>query len=479
MSKQTSMKIAVAALVTCSLCLCGAVHGTEAGEGEEIALLKRTSKAFAAVAKKAIPAVVFIEVEKTIQAQGYGRHVDPYQFFGDDFFQRFFGAPPTPRQYRQTGQGSGFIVSRDGYILTNNHIVGDADRITVKLRDGRTFDAKLIGTDPKSDVAVIKIDGKELPVLEVGNSSALEIGEWVIAVGSPFGLTETVTVGVVSAKGRSNIGMAEYEDFIQTDAAINPGNSGGPLLNIDGQVIGINTFIVTRSGGYMGIGFAIPIDMAWAIKEQLVEKGTVVRGYVGIVIRDVDEDLAEQFGLKEPGGILIDQVVEGSAGDKAGLKHGDIVLKLNGKPIENSGAFRNTIASNPPGTVFKLTLFREGKASTVSVETGTLGGEKVLVEGADDLFDVLGMTVDELAPELAEQLGYEEGQGVVVTQVERGGQAAARGIRPGHLITSVGQKDVSDVGEFVEAVRRTKRGGKVLLRILGERYAHYITMTVE
>ncbi|MBM4142673.1 MAG: DegQ family serine endoprotease [Lentisphaerae bacterium] len=470
---------ALAVGIAAALAFGAAAQGKEPVAQEDVALLKRTGKAFAEVARKAIPAVVFVEVEQTVQAQGYGRPDSPYDFFGDEFFRQFFGAPSVPRQFRQRGQGSGFIITKDGYILTNNHIVGDADKITVKLRDGRSFEARLIGADPKTDVAVVKIEGKNLPVLEPGNSEELEIGEWVVAVGNPFGLTETVTVGVVSAKGRSNIGMAEYEDFIQTDAAINPGNSGGPLLNIEGKVIGMNTFIVTRSGGYMGIGFAIPINMAVSIKDQLVKSGKVVRGQIGIVIGEMTTDLARQFGLDEPRGILIQQVMENSPAEKAGLKHGDVIVELDGKPVESVGAFRNTVASNPPGTAFKLSVFRDGKARTVEVTTAALGEEAAGVEGADAVFEALGMRLENLTDEMAERFGYKKGDGVIVAQVENGGQAAQLGIRPGHLVTSVGQRDVKSVEEFVDAVNKTKRDGRILLRIVGERYAHYVTMSVE
>jgi len=260
--------------------------------------LRNTSKAFTGVAKQVIPAVVSVQVSKSIEVSsrsqfGYGSP------FGDDFFEYFFGPgyrekDRSPRKYKQRGQSSGFIISSDGYILTNNHVVGDADEIMVVLSDGRKLEARTIGTDPKTDIAVIKIAGEGLPTIELGDSDALEIGEWVIAVGNPFGLSETVTVGVVSAKGRQVRTTEDvYEDFIQTDAAINPGNSGGPLLNLDGEAIGINTMIISESGGYMGIGLAIPINMARIVKEQLISSGKVTRGYVGITMTDVNQEIKE------------------------------------------------------------------------------------------------------------------------------------------------------------------------------------------
>ena len=278
-------------------------------------------KGFSGVASKATPAVVFIQVEKQVPAGNMYSFNNPFDLFGEDFAERFFGVPRQARpgqpdrrfpnrgrqpMYKQTGQGSGFIISKDGYILTNTHVVGDVDTITVRLADGREFKAKRVGADPRTEVALIKIESEgDLPVLEIGSPEKLQIGEWVIAIGNPFGLKETLTVGVVSAKGRSNIGITDYEDFIQTDAAINPGNSGGPLLNIDGEVVGINTAIYSRSGGYMGIGFAVPIDMAMNIKDQLVANGKVTRGYVGVYLNPGEdtEEMAKSFGRSEAGGV--------------------------------------------------------------------------------------------------------------------------------------------------------------------------------
>jgi len=454
-------------------------------DSKEIELLKKTSKAFSGVAKKAVPAVVFIQVEKNVEAGGMYRspYNDPSNFFGDEFFERFFrqrGNPRGQRQSRQVvGQGSGFLISKDGYILTNNHVVGDADKIRVKLHDGRELDAKRIGSDSRSEVAVIKIEGKDFPFVELGDSAALEVGEWVIAIGTPFGLAETLTVGVVSAKGRSNIGITEYEDFIQTDAAINPGNSGGPLLNIEGKAIGINTAIFSQSGGYMGIGFAIPINMAASIKDQLVKSGKVVRGYIGIAIRDVDKDIAAQFGLEEPEGILVDSVVPGSAGEKAGLTHGDVVLKVNGEKAPSAAAFRNLAASNPPGTKFNLNVLRDGKKKDVSVATEELAEGGAASGRAQDLFKKLGLTLQNLTPDLAARFGYRMGEGVIVSEVDVDGQAAALGIAPGCLIMSVGRRKVSTVDEFVDAVKATAREGRVMLRVRTEDRAQYVILSVE
>ena len=295
-------------------------------------ILNRSSKAFVNVVKKAKPAVVHIRVEKTTSSPLRGQGGE--DIFNHPFFDQFFGPQnrqrpdrPQRREHKQRGQGSGFIISKDGFILTNNHVIEDADVIKVSLSDDREFDARLIGSDPQSDVALLKIEDPEnLPVIALGDSDALEVGEWVIAIGNPFGLSQTVTVGVVSAKGRSSVGINQYENFIQTDAAINPGNSGGPLINVHGEVVGINTALFSKTGGYMGIGFAIPINMARSIEDQLQKDGKVTRGWLGVVIQNVDKELAESFGLKEAGGILVSEVQKDSPASKAGIKQGDVIF---------------------------------------------------------------------------------------------------------------------------------------------------------
>jgi len=466
--------------------LAGQVRGD--AEENDVEILKRTSRAFSSVAKKAIPAVVFIHVEKTVEARGPsfgGQFNDPFGFFGDEFFERFFrghGRGGMPRQYRQVGQGSGFIITKDGYILTNNHVVGDADKITVRLHDGREFQAKRVGSDPKSEVAVIKIDGAEdLPFVEAGDSRSLEIGEWVIAIGNPFGLSETLTVGVVSAKGRSNIGIAEYEDFIQTDAAINPGNSGGPLLNIEGKVVGINTAIFSRSGGYMGIGFAIPIDLATAIKEQLLEKGTVTRGFLGIQLNreEVDRDMAESFGLEKAGGVLVADVVPDSPAERSGLKAGDIILEIDGKVVQNNSTFRNKVALIGPGTQAELTVFRDGEKMEVKVVIGTFPDETAVEAQASEIAGELGLTVRDLTPELARRFGYRETEGVIVAGVEQGSRAHLAGIQPGDLILSVNRQELAGVKDFNEALARGAEDRRFLLRVRNVRYSWFVPLSLD
>ena len=456
----------------------------------DIALLDRTAKAFAKVVQKARPAVVFIKVEKTIErksTQGPFHFMDPFDFFNDPFFERFFGPhfrrPQAPkRKFKQRGQGSGFIVDKRGYILTNNHVVGDADLIKVRLFDGREFKAKIVGTDPQSDVAVIKIDADEdLPILPLGDSDRIKVGEWVIAVGNPFGLNESVTVGVVSAKGRNRIGINDYEDFIQTDAAINPGNSGGPLINIMGEAVGMNTAIFSRSGGYMGIGFAIPINMAKAVMHQLIEKGKVVRGWLGVVIQEIDEELARSFGLEKPQGVLVAEVADDSPAARGGIKQGDVILELDGRKVKDVGDLRNRIALTPPGTKVKLLILRDGKKKLLVVKVGEKPGGTVIAgleSGTKSgILKKLGLSVQDLTPELADQFGYKEGQGVLVSEVEPGSPAERKGIRAGFLIEEVNQVKVHNVKEFMSALGKSPK--RVLLRVTDGEFPRYVVIRME
>jgi len=451
----------------------------------QLDFLRTSGKAFAAVARSAIPTVVFIHVQKTVTTGQRYEYNDPHGFFGDEFLRRFFrdhgfGNGGRRRQYRQEGQGSGFLISEDGYILTNNHVVGDADKITVKLHDGREFEAVRVGSDPKSEVAVIKIDGTGLPALPLGDSSAIEIGEWCIAIGNPFGLAETLTVGVVSAKGRSNIGITDYENFIQTDAAINPGNSGGPLLNIDGEAIGVNTAIYSRSGGYMGIGFAIPINMAKKIKDQLIRTGKVTRGYLGVGIQPITAELAKAFRLPQTtGGVLVTRVTPNSAAEEAGVREGDIILALDGKPIEGLANFRNNIAMTTPGNKRVLTLFRDGRELALDVVIGTLEEPTAGGAASKELTDRLGVTVQDLDAELSARLGYRAGDGVVVAEVRDGSPAARAGIRPGYLISSVNQKRVKDTAAFLAALEESAESGTVLLLVKYGEVSQFLALQLD
>jgi serine protease Do len=451
---------------------------------------KELSKAFSSAAKAAMPAVVSVKVEKTLTAPAAGLggpegFNDPFGQFNDDFLRKFFGRrlPPqqAPRKYRQEGLGSGFIISEDGYILTNNHVVGDVDKITVELKDGRSFpNAKLIGTDPDTEVALIKIEGENFPVLPMGDSSKLDIGDWVIAIGSPFELSETVTVGVISAVGRNKMGIAAYEDFIQTDAAINPGNSGGPLIDLDGKVIGINTAIASSSGGYMGIGFAIPINMARTIGEQLKKSGKISRGYLGLQAEDVDSEKAELLGLKEAKGVIISIIMNGSPAEKAGLKVNDIILAVNGEKVQSYDAFRKEVALMSPGNKVRLDILRDGKPRTL---TATLGDRRAALAkeeppAEEEPKTALGLEVQDLTKDLAGQLHYKAGEGVLVSGVTPGSPAAEKGIQPGDLIVSVNGHAVTSVDEFTKAVKPSQ-GGKVLLLVKRGNVSQFVTVRSE
>jgi serine protease Do len=448
---------------------------------------KELSGAFATAAKEAMPAVVSIKVEKTIvtsQLSPDQQLNDPFGQFGNDFLRQFFGNQmpqqfQTPRKYIEEGQGSGFIISKDGYILTNNHVVGDVDKITVELQDGRKFtNAKVIGTDPGTEVALIKIEGDDFPVLPMGDSNNLEIGDWVIAIGNPFGLSETVTVGVVSAVGRSNVHIAAYEDFIQTDAAINPGNSGGPLINLNGQAIGINTAIYSESGGYMGIGFAIPIDMARSIEQQLKEHGKVIRGYLGIYGQNVTPDMAELLGLKSSQGIIVASVEKGSPADKAGIESHDVLLEMNGKKIESYDSFRNDVAILKPGSDVRFSVLRNGETRNITVtlaERPSEVAQNTQPKNRRESREALGIDVQNVTRDIAEQFGYPIGEGVIVSSVVPGSPAAEAGIQPGDLIKSVNRQSVNSVDDFEKAVNMIK-GNKILLLIGRGGYSQFVVV---
>lgn len=464
--------------------LCGALVGgslmARADEPKSVDALRETGSAFAQIAKKALPAVVYIDVETTIEVPQYGYR---YQPFRDSWGRRGQLAIPErrePKKYSQEGQGSGFIISKDGYILTNNHVVKDADRITVILGDERKFSAKVIGSDPKTEVALIKIeDPHDLPYLEPGDSDALDVGDWVLAAGNPFGFSQTLTAGIVSAKGRSEVGIAEYGNFIQTDAAINPGNSGGPLLDIDGKAVGINTAIYSRTGGYMGIGFAIPINQAIQIKDQLIQHGTISRSVLGIYIQDVDEELAKSFGLEEQGGILISQIIENSSAEEAGLKEGDIIVEMNGKKVGRKGAFRGRVASTPPNSKLRLKVFRNGKYKNIVAITKAMEGEGI-VGGCTEpaIFDKLGLSVENLDGTAAKRLGYEKGRGVLITEVEQGSPAWRSGLQPGLVIESIDRNPVESVDEFMQVLAEVE-GGRVLFLLSDGHGSRFVVLAVD
>ncbi|MEZ5541432.1 MAG: DegQ family serine endoprotease [Pseudomonadota bacterium] len=456
--------------------------------------LRETSKAFAAVAREVAPSVVFIQVEKQTQSSAGATPFGGEQWpFGDDLFQHFFGdqyhgVPRSgqPRAEQHTiGQGSGFVFAtgRDAggdttYIMTNNHVVDDTDSIRVKLLDGREFDATVKGRDPQSDVAVIAIRAGGVPALKLGDSSRLEVGEWVLAIGNPFGLSNTLTVGVVSATGRTSVGISDYEDFIQTDAAINPGNSGGPLVNLDGEVVGMNTAIFSRSGGYMGVGFAIPANLAGAIANQLIDTGAVTRGYLGVAIQQLTPDLAESFGIAPGKGVLVAEVTADAPAGRAGLRQGDVIVAYNAAPVNDVGSFRNRISLTPPGSRGELTVLRNGRQETLAVTIGTLTEQQAAAtaEPAVQTAQRLGLSVQTLTPQLAGQVGAEPGEGVLVTEVQSGSLAARVGIEAGSVILRVNRADVHSVDEFSAALRESEAARRVLFLVRKGDMQRYVAL---
>ena len=425
---------------------------------DSIATLRQMGKAFSSIAEKASPAVVGIRAQRTVTQEMY---IEP---FGGDLYE-FFSNPRGRRQqqpqrrYQETRpvQGSGFIISSDGYILTNNHMVEEVETIEIELTDGRKFTAKVTGTDPESDIAVVKIDAENLPYLKLADSDVLAVGEWVLAIGNPLGLSHTVTAGIVSATGRS-VGLTELENFIQTDAAINFGNSGGPLINLDGEVVGINTAIAGSSGN-IGIGFAVPINMAKYAYEQIKESGTVERGLLGISrIKDLDPLSATISGLPEDTkGVLVPNVIEDSAADKAGITHNDIILEVDGKPVDSAVDLQSRISMLKPGTKVELTIWRDGKRKEVDVELGKRS-EVAQLRAAETIKD-LGFSVENLTDELKESYGYEDMTGVIVTDVQPGSEAQRQGIAAGVLIKEVNRQSVRNTREFNQAIERARSRG--------------------
>jgi serine protease Do len=427
------------------------------------------SSGFSAVAARDVPAIVNIASTKIVRSPDNGQ-LSP--FFSDPFFRQFFGDQFTPqqqmpRQEREHSLGSGVIVSTEGYILTNNHVVEGADEIKVTLADKREFKGRVIGTDSRTDVAVVKVEAKDLPVLVLGDSSNVKVGDFALAIGNPFGLNQTVTMGIVSATGRGNLGIEDYEDFIQTDASINPGNSGGALVNVNGELIGINTAILAGDGGgNQGIGFTIPINMARQVMEQILKHGKVVRGYLGAWIQPVTPQIAKSFGLSPPRGALLGDVDPGGPAGKSGLQRGDIVLEMDGKPVTDTQEFRLKIAMSQPGTTIKLKVFHNGKERDVAVVLRELPAkaESNRSAGGRPSAALQGLSVDELTPQIAKQLGLPPKTfGVVVTGVEPGSPAEEATLRRGDVIQEVGHKPVHNVQEFINAVDQLGKQSVLLL----------------
>ncbi|OGL02011.1 MAG: hypothetical protein A3I14_14970 [Candidatus Rokubacteria bacterium RIFCSPLOWO2_02_FULL_73_56] len=424
------------------------------------AILRALEDAFTEVADRVTPAVVNVSTVPRRPAGGpHGETPERFrEFFGEEFYERYF--KQRPRQDARAS-GSGVIVDPKGYILTNNHVIENADEIIVRLSDSRKFPARLIGHDPKTDLAVLKIEAPgPLPVAELGDSDRLRVGQWAIAIGNPFGLDRTVTVGIISATARTHVGVATYENFIQTDASINPGNSGGPLLNLDGRVVGINTAIVASG---QGIGFSIPINQAKEVMRQLIAQGRVVRGWLGVVIQDVTDELAQTFGVHERQGVLVADVMKGGPAEAAGLRPGDVVVELGGASIREVPELQRRVAAVAPGQTVALTIVRDRQRLPVSIRVGEMPADEPVqaaVRGAEDV----GLSVERLAAAQALRLNLPAG-GVVVTGVSPGSAGEKAGLRRGDVIVELDRRPVPDPPAFYRALAALRPGESALLYV--------------
>ncbi|MCO7518020.1 DegQ family serine endoprotease [Pseudomonas guariconensis] len=439
---------------------------------------------FTTLVEQASPAVVNISTKQKLPerriAAGQMPDLEGLPPMFREFFER--NMPQVPRSPRGDRQreaqslGSGFIISSDGYVLTNNHVVADADEIIVRLSDRSELQAKLVGTDPRTDVALLKVDGKNLPTVKLGDSSKLKVGEWVLAIGSPFGFDHSVTKGIVSAKGRT-LPNDTYVPFIQTDVAINPGNSGGPLFNMNGEVVGINSQIFTRSGGFMGLSFAIPIDVALDVSNQLKKDGKVSRGWLGVVIQEVNKDLAESFGLDKPAGALVAQVLEDGPAAKGGLQVGDVILSMNGQPIIMSADLPHLVGSLKDGDKARLEIIRNGKRQNLDVTIGALPEDDVQIGsggqgGAERSSNRLGVSVTDLSAEQKKSLELKGG--VVIKEVQDG-PAAMIGLRPGDVISHLNNQAITSAKQFTEIAKDLPKNRSVSMRVLRQGRASFIT----
>ena len=470
-----------AAIFFAVFALTGHVSETKAAAAPSVAQLVPGS--FSDIAKKARPSVVNISTTQVIKSWPYGQM--PFQSpFGDndpfgDFFDRFFGERMPRGDFRTTSLGSGFIIDKEGHILTNNHMVESADDVKVIFSDKREFKAEIIGRDPKSDVALIKIDGaKDLEPLTLGDSEKMEVGDWVVAIGNPYGLENTVTAGIVSAKYRQ-IGTSSYDNYIQTDASINRGNSGGPLLNTQGEVIGINTAIFSQTGGSIGIGFAIPINTVKDLLPQL-KKGKVVRAWLGVIIQSITQDLKDALNLKDIKGALVSDVTEDGPAEKAGFKRGDVIIAFDGKDINESNDLPNIVSKMPVGKKVDVDILRDGKKMTLQAKLGELPEEEEpAIAGRETLSGLsLGMSVQELTPELARRYGVSDTSGLIIVQVDSNSAAYEARLRAGDVIIEVDREQMKDIKQFNRKIERYKAGDIILFVVKRDGSTLYLTLKV-
>ena len=451
-----------------------AIAGHTSISREAVDFLTRTGQAMAEIAEVVKPSVVNISTVKTEQA---GAPMSP--FYDDPFFRKFFGDElqrQQPRERKLTSLGSGVIVSSKGYILTNNHVIQNADKIKVVLSDKREFIGKVIGNDPKTDLSVIKIEADDLLSLRLGNSDDLKVGELVLAVGNPFGLSQTITMGIVSAVGRANVGIADYEDFIQTDAAINPGNSGGALVNVKGELIGINTAIFSTTGGYQGIGFAIPSNMVKVVMNSLIKTGKVIRGWLGVSIQAITPELADQFKLEQDEGTLVADVVEGSPAEEAGILRGDVILEFGGKKVDEPSILRNIVAGTSPGETIAVKVIRNGEYMTLSVKVGELGAD-VQKTPATYANALKGVTVQNLTAAIYNQLNIpEQLRGVVITDIE-GGSPSETALMRGDVLMEINRKAVANIDDYEAMVSQITSEQDVLLLIFRRGSTIFVTIS--
>ena len=439
---------------------------------ESTEILTQLGEAMAGVAERVKPAVVNISTSKTIKTE---RH----PFFDDPFFRRFFG-DPQPQKRKVTNLGSGVIAASDGYLITNNHVIEGAEDILVKLADGREYKGRPVGKDPRTDIAIIKIEEKNLPTIPWADSDRLRVGEIVFAIGNPYGLNQTITMGIVSALGRTGIGITDYEDFIQTDAAINPGNSGGALVNIRGEIVGINTAIFSVTGGYQGIGFAIPSNMVKRVMDNIVKEGKVVRGWLGVQIQVLTPELAKQFNLKDEKGILLADIVEGGPAEKGGLKRGDVITEYGGKKIENPFQLRNMVANTRPGETADIKVLRNGSALSIKVVVGELPDGATALEMPDKFDNALkGVQVQDLTDEALQKLGITRKlKGVIIANIAA--DSPAFGILGNRdIILEINKKPLSNIKEYNEIVSKIEKNQDILLLIVRGGSTLYITISVQ